>query len=256
MISSPGSTAEARSPDRPRRAHYGRQAGRPLRAGARALLETLLPEIAVELPPDAVLDLGALFAPASSAQVCPVWLEIGFGAGEHLAWQAERRPGAKFIGAEVFIQGMARMLRRVKDAGLQNVRLYRGDARDLLAALPPEALAGVFILFPDPWPKKRHRKRRIVSRETLDTLAGAMRDGAELRLATDDMDYAAWILERLLAHPDFERLARGPADWRTRPDDWPPTRYEAKALAQGRRPVYLRYRRVARKPLRDAHIRR
>jgi tRNA (guanine-N7-)-methyltransferase len=244
MTSSPSSTAEAGSPDRRRRAFYGRQAGRPLRAGARALLETLLPRIAIELPPpEETLNLGALFGPVDPAQDRPVWLEIGFGAGEHLAWQAERQPGAGLIGAEVFTQGMARMLRRVKDAGLQNVRLYRGDGRDLLAALAPGTLARVFILFPDPWPKKRHRKRRIVDGEILDSLAGAMRDGAELRLATDHIDYAAWMLERLAAHPDFEWLARGPADWRNRPDDWPPTRYEAKALAQGRRPVYLRYRR-------------
>ncbi len=245
MISSPSSTPEESIPtsDRPKRAFYGRQAGRPLRPTARALLQTLLPKIAVELPTDMALDLGALFAPASSEPDRPVWLEIGFGAGEHLAWQAEYQPGAVFIGAEVFIQGMARMLRRVKDAGLQNVRLYRGDARDLLAALPQDSLAGAFILFPDPWPKKRHRKRRIVSRETLDALAGAMQDGAELRLATDHMDYAAWMLERMRVHPDFEWLARGPADWRNRPHDWPPTRYEAKALAQGRRSVYLRYRR-------------
>ncbi len=135
------------------------------------------------------------------------------------------------------------MLRRVKDAGLRNVRLYQGDARDLLAALPLESLDRVFILFPDPWPKKRHHKRRIVCRETLDILAGLMRGGAELRLATDHMDYAAWILEHLRIHPGFEWLARGPADWRSRPEDWPPTRYEAKALAQDRPPVYLRYRR-------------
>ncbi len=235
---------DIQAPDRPRRAFYGRQAGRPLRPGARALLETLLPRIAIELPlPGTTLDIGALFGAANAAQERPVWLEIGFGAGEHLAWQAERQRGAGLIGAEIFIQGMARMLRRVEDAGLQNVRLYRGDARDLLAALPLAALSRVFILFPDPWPKKRHHKRRIVGRDTLDCLAGAMRDGAELRLATDDMDYAAWMLACLTAHPAFECLARSPTDWRTRPDDWPPTRYEAKALAQGRRPIYLSFTR-------------
>ncbi len=248
MISSPSSTvktpADCPAPDRPKRAFYGRRAGRPLRAGARALLKTLLPEIAIELPPhEELLNLGALFGPVCATQDRPVWLEIGFGAGEHLAWQAERQPRAGLIGAEVFTQGVARMLRRVRDAELQNVRLYRGDARDLLAALPSDILARVFILFPDPWPKKRHRKRRIVGRETLDFLASAMQGGAELRLATDDMDYAAWMLECLRIHPDFEWLARGPADWRSRPDDWPPTRYEAKALAQGRPPVFLRYRR-------------
>jgi len=256
MISSPNSTVEAGAAgdavaknltpasDRPKRAFYGRKAGRPLRAGARALLKSLLPDIAIDLPPlGGVLDLGGLFRVAESKKDRPVCLEIGFGAGEHLAWQAAHQSQVGYMGAEVFTQGLARMLRRIQDAGLQNVRLYRGDARDLLAVLPSESLDRVFILFPDPWPKKRHLKRRIVSRETLDSLAHAMQDGAELRLATDHMDYAAWMLERLAAHPDFEWLAREPADWRNRPGDWPPTRYEAKALAQGRQPVYLRYRR-------------
>ncbi len=227
-------------PAGPRRAFYVRRAGRPLRTGARALLRDLLPKLAVELPPPGVLlDPAALFA----APECPLWLEIGFGAGEHLAWQAARHGEVGLIGAEVFVQGVARLLSRINQAGLTNVRIYRGDAQDLLAALPPSALSRVFILFPDPWPKKRHHKRRIVRRDILDRLAETMCDGAELRLATDDMDYAAWMLERLGAHPAFEWLARGPGDWRARPEDWPPTRYEAKALEQGRQPVYLAFRR-------------
>jgi len=208
------------------------------------LLDELLPRLEIALPPPGeTLDPAALFAPSGSGR--PLWLEIGFGAGEHLAWQAESHPEVGLIGAEVFVQGVARLLRRIAEAGLANVRLYRGDAMALVAALPPAALARVFILFPDPWPKTRHHKRRIVQRETIDLLAAAMRPGAELRLATDDADYAAWILERLIAHPAFDWLARGPRDWRQRPADWPQTRYQAKALAQGRQPVYLRFQRRA-----------
>ena len=185
------------------------------------------------------LDLAAAFGRRPDA----VWLEIGFGGGEHLAWQAERHPDVGFLGAEMFEQGVARLLRRMRDGGLDNVRLYHGDGRDLFDVLPERSLDRVFILFPDPWPKARHHKRRLVNTETLEVLAQAMKDGADLRLATDDMDYARWMLERLVRHPAFEWLARGPADWRVRPDDWPPTRYETKARAQGRHPVFLRFRR-------------
>ena len=203
-------------------------------------MDTLLPALGVDLPPPGEkLDLSAAF-PDRPRQV---WLEIGFGGGEHLAWQAERHPDVGVIGAEVFEQGVARLLRRIDDGGLANVRVHHGDARDLIDALPARAIGRVFILFPDPWPKVRHHKRRLVRTETLAALAELMADGAELRLATDDMDYARWILERLVPHPAFEWLARGPADWRTRPDDWPATRYETKACAQGRQPVFLRFRR-------------
>jgi tRNA (guanine-N7-)-methyltransferase len=226
-------------PARPRRAFYGRRLGRALRPGTRAVLEDVLPRVAIELPPPGgTLDLAALFGGAR-----PVWIEIGFGAGEHLAWQAERNPGVGLIGAEYFLHGVARLTRRIGDAGLDHVRVYRGDARDLLDALPEASLDRVFILFPDPWPKARHHKRRIVCDEVLDRLAVLMKDGVDLRLATDDMPYARWMLERLVRHPSFEWLARGPRDWRERTADWPPTRYEAKAAAQGRKAVYLRFRR-------------
>ncbi len=239
------------------RQSYGRRAGRPLRPAARALLREVLPGLAIELPgpnlseQGQTLDIAGLFGavPDSTPKDAGsrrLWLEIGFGAGEHLAWQAGQNPGVHLIGAEVFVQGMASLLRQIERLGLKNLRLYHGDARDLLDALPPQVLDRVFILFPDPWPKTRHHKRRIVQCETLDRLAALMCDGAELRLATDDPDYRGWILERLTAHPGFEWLARAPADWRERPADWPGTRYEAKAIAQGRRPVYLRYRRRAR----------
>lgn len=236
--------------ERPRRTLHGRRRGRALRPGLKALMQELLPMVAVALPPSgARLDPRALFAPArndASAEAAwprEVWLEIGFGGGEHLAWQAERHPEVGLIGAEYYVQGVARLLRRVSEAGLGNVRIYQGDGRDLLEALPDRSIDRAFILFPDPWPKTRHHKRRLVRRETLDHLARVMKDGIELRLATDDMEYASWMLERFIRHPDFEWLARGPRDWRERSPDWPQTRYEAKARRQGRRAMYLRFRR-------------
>lgn len=233
-------SAERGHPQRP--VSYGRRRGRPLRPGRKALLDELLPKLSVTLPsPGGRLDPRALFADACLRRA--IWLEIGFGSGEHLAWQAERNPKVGILGAEVFVRGVAGLLSRIRAADLRNVRILHGDGRELLDALPEQSLDRVFILFPDPWPKARHHKRRIVRRTTLERLAQVMRDGVELRLATDDMDYARWMLERLVGHPDFEWLARGAADWRERPADWPPTRYETKALGQGRKPVYLRFRR-------------
>jgi tRNA (guanine-N7-)-methyltransferase len=176
-----------------------------------------------------------------------VWLEVGFGGGEHLAAQAAANPRIGMIGAEVFENGVVKLLGEIERQKLQNIRLFIEDARLLLAALPEKSLARVFILFPDPWPKLRHHKRRMVSRETLDRLAFVMADGAELRLATDDRAYLAWMLEHTTQHADFDWLARGPEDWRERPQDWPATRYEQKAIAAGRQPAFLRFRRRARK---------
>jgi tRNA (guanine-N7-)-methyltransferase len=170
----------------------------------------------------------------------PIWLEIGFGGGEHLADQAACRPAIGFLGCEVYENGIARLIAEIDRRGLANIRVFSGDARLLLAALPAASVDRVFILFPDPWPKERHKKRRLVAGETLDRLAAIMRGGAELRLATDDPDYLAWMLERVTRHSAFEWLARRPADWRERPADWPPTRYEEKARAAGRSPYFLR----------------
>ena len=172
-----------------------------------------------------------------------VWLEIGFGGGEHLAALAARLPDYGFIGCEVFENGVVKLLAEVERLGLANLRLLIDDARPLVGALAEACLDRVFILFPDPWPKLRHHKRRLVSTATLDALARAMADGAELRLATDDVDYLRWMLERATAHDAFEWLARRPQDWHERPPDWPLTRYEQKALDAGRRPAFLRFRR-------------
>ncbi len=232
----------------PRRAFHGRRCGRRLRTGLRTLLRDLLPRLQISLPTNGgKFDPSTLFPPLAAGGRRRVWLEVGFGAGEHLAWQAHAHPHVGLLGAEFFINGIAQLLRRIEAEGLNTVRIFQGDARDLLEALPTAAIDRAFILFPDPWPKARHRKRRLIQPQTLDHLARVLADGAELRLATDDMDYARWMLEALIVRSDFVWLAEGPGDWRRRPDDWPSTRYQAKAEASGRRPVYLRF---ARRPRR------
>jgi tRNA (guanine-N7-)-methyltransferase len=218
---------------------YGRRRGRPLRAGQRERRATLLPTLSFELPPHGLLDPAGLFA----APMRDVWLEIGFGGGEHLAEQAERHPEIGFIGCEVFENGIVKLLREVDRRRLGNIRIFADDARPLLAVLAPRSIARVFILFPDPWPKARHHKRRLVARPTLDRLAEIMTAGSELRLATDDPGYLARMLEHATAHPAFSWTARGPADWRERPADWPATRYEEKARKAGRVPAFLRFER-------------
>lgn len=219
---------------------YGRRRGRALRPGQRGLKDTLLPKLAIALPPEGErLDPARLFPD----QVGDLWLEVGFGGGEHLAAQAAAHPDVGFLGCEVFENGVVKLLGEVARRQLGNIRILVDDARLLIRALPDRSLGRVFVLFPDPWPKARHHKRRFVSTETLTELARVMKNGAELRLATDDVDYLRWMLERAPVHPDFEWLARRPGDWRERPPDWPPTRYEQKAIAAGRAPTFLRLRR-------------
>jgi len=202
-------------------------------------MAALLPRLTLALPQAGPLDPFALFARRPQGLA----LEIGFGGGEHLAELAARHPETGFIGCEVFENGIARLVARIERDRLDNIRIFADDARLLLAALPPASLDRVFILFPDPWPKARHKKRRLVSAETLDRLALIIAGGGELRLATDDRDYLSRMLEAGTAHADFAWLAQRPQDWRERPPDWPPTRYEEKARAAGRMPAFLRFRR-------------
>jgi tRNA (guanine-N7-)-methyltransferase len=226
-------------PPGPRRILYGRRRGRPLHRGQQRLIDTLLPRLAVTLPRTGTLDPAGLFDPRPSE----VWLEIGFGGGEHLAAQAAAHRDIGLIGCEVFENGIAKLLGDIERQHLANIRILTDDARLLLAILPQASIGRVFILFPDPWPKQRHHKRRIVTGETLGALAALMTDGGELRLATDDVDYLGWMLARVPLHPDFVWLAGRPSDWRIRPADWPATRYESKAIAAGRWPYFLRLRR-------------
>jgi tRNA (guanine-N7-)-methyltransferase len=223
-----------------RRTLYGRRRGKKLRGGQQSLLDTLLPRLALSLPgEDQTIDLAQAFD--GGLPPGGVWLEVGFGSGEHLVWQAEQHLDVGLIGCEPYLNGIAKCLAHIERAGVSNIRLFADDARLLMAALPARSLGRVFILFPDPWPKVRHHKRRFVQRETLDRLAELMLPGAELRLATDDPSYLPWMVEHACTHPAFEWLAKGPADWRTRSGDWPATRYEQKGIAG--RPTFLRLRR-------------
>jgi tRNA (guanine-N7-)-methyltransferase len=230
-------------PTTPRELFYGRRRGRPLRIGQRERQANLLPRLSFSLPKCGVLDPHSLFEKPRSA----IWLEIGFGSGEHLAAQAEGHPDIGFIGCEVFENGVAKLLGEIERHGLNNIRVFADDARPLLATLASSSIDRVFILFPDPWPKVRHHKRRLVATPTLDRLAEIMTDGAELRLATDDQGYLSWMLEHATGHAEFAWTARCPADWRERLADWPATRYEEKARNAGRHPAFLRFVRRARR---------
>jgi tRNA (guanine-N7-)-methyltransferase len=201
-------------------------------------MATLLPRLRLAQSED-LSDLAAAFA----HPVGDVWLEIGFGGGEHLVSQALSNPRIGFIGCEPFINGVAKVVAAVADGGIANVRIHDADAALLLPRLPHGSIGRVSLLFPDPWPKRRQRKRRFVGDASLAALARVMRPGAELRFATDWDDYAAWTLASIARSPDFEWPAETADAWRRPWASWPGTRYEAKAVSEGRRPVYLTFRR-------------
>jgi tRNA (guanine-N7-)-methyltransferase len=211
---------------------YGRIKSRAIKPRQAALMDTLLPRIALD-PLAGPIDPRALAPAASEA-----WLEIGFGGGEHMAAQAARRPDALVMGAEPFLNGAASALRHIDAQGLTNVRLFVGDARALAEALPGASLDRIFILFPDPWPKARHHKRRLVQADTAALFASRLKPGGRLRFATDWADYADWALERLAAAPGLEWTAERADDWRVPPEDHVTTRYEAKRLGDCA-PVFL-----------------
>lgn len=225
---------------------YGRRKGPGLSPHRQKLRRELLPQLALKAQADR--DPRSYF----SVPVAEVWLEIGFGGGEHLLWQALHHPRVGVIGAEPYEPGVAKLLAALSEPALESVRtrvrIEEGDAREIIAALPEASLSRVFLLFPDPWPKRRHHKRRFIQTALLDQLARVMRDGAEFRVASDDAEYASWALEHVLAHPCFSWSPRRALDWETRPEDWPETRYEKKALAGSA--TYFRFRRTE-KPLKD-----
>jgi tRNA (guanine-N7-)-methyltransferase len=175
-----------------------------------------------------------------------VWLEIGFGGGEHAAWQALTHPTVGIIGCEVFQPGIVQLVSRLEREQIANLRILDDDAREALTRLPDNSLDRAFVLFPDPWPKTRHHKRRLISPAIMDEFARVLHDGSELRLATDDVAYLRVMLSVACSHPAFEWLARHKSDWCQRPDDWPQTRYEAKAIEAGRPPAFLRLQRRSR----------
>jgi tRNA (guanine-N7-)-methyltransferase len=233
------------APSSPATPLYGRRIGKPLRAAQRTLVATLLPTLKVDVT--APIEIATLF-PFTPREVR---LEIGFGAGEHLIAEAARQPQTGFIGCEPFLNGMARTLADLAAHPHPNIRLHDGDAQRLIAALPSGSLAGIDLLYPDPWPKRRHRKRRFVSDETLRELARVLAVGGTFRFATDIDDYCGWTLARLLRSADFDWPAVSAADWQRPWPHWTPTRYERKAVEAGRHPAYITA--VRRAPARVPH---
>ena len=217
---------------------YGRSTGRKLRTEQATLMETLLPRIAVTTEGD--ITARRLFGDDR-----PLHLEIGFGAGEHLAYRADLLPDHGFIGCEPFINGVAVALTHVRDQGLANVRLHMGDALDVIRRIPDGALSFVYLLHPDPWPKNRHAKRRMMNDGPIEMIAAKLKPGGEFRMATDHPVYLNHALMIMQRHRDiFEWLVEKPADWLTYPGGWPETRYAAKARREGRSPHQFRYRRL------------
>lgn len=231
------------TPKRPFRNFYGRTKGKTLKQSQRGYLEEDLAPLspgAVEWdvnPNREALDLKGLFGDRD------VWLEVGFGGGEHMVHQAGQNPDVGIIGAEPFINGVAMLLGKIRKAAVGNLRIYPGDIRDVFDVLPAASISKAFLLYPDPWPKSRHHRRRFVTEEHLAPLAGVLKPGAEFRVATDIPDYVRQTLEEVPKF-GFEWMAETPSDWRVAWPDWISTRYEQKALREGRTPCYLTFRKT------------
>ena len=230
--------SSARSDESEKRAFFGRRKGHRLKPQQAALFDTLLPRLALDLaaPAPALADL-------FEATVRELRLEIGFGGGEHLIAEAERNPQSGFIGVEPFENGMAKALSAIAARGLKNIRLHFGDAIHVLDWLPAGSIARLDLLYADPWPKRRHWKRRFVKDATVEIMAGVLKPGGTFRFATDWPDYAAWTLQHLMRSSDFEWTAERADDWRLPWPEFTSTRYEAKAKREGRMPCYLVFRR-------------
>ncbi|MCQ8782163.1 tRNA (guanosine(46)-N(7))-methyltransferase TrmB [Aurantimonas sp. CSK15Z-1] len=230
-------TEVAERPSRAREAFFGRLKGPRLRPGQAALLAEALPGLRLDLSEPAPADLAPLFG----VPVRAVRLEIGFGGGEHLHAEAARRPEVGFIGIEPFVNGMAKLLARLAEQPLANLRLFDDDAVRVLDWLPDASLEEIDLLYPDPWPKRRHWKRRFVGEGNLDRFARVLAPGGRFCFASDIDTYVDWTLQHCARHPAFDWTARRPADWTEPFADWPGTRYEAKALREGRPPAYLTF---------------
>ena len=218
-------------------AFWGRRRGKSLKPAQAEALETVSATRMLDLSEPAPADLAGLFPHAPDT----IHLEIGFGGGEHLAHHARSRPDTGFIGVEPFVNSMAKFVAAAGDAGVTNIRLYDDDATQLLDWLPAASLDRIDLLYPDPWPKMRHWKRRFVNEVNLDRFARVLKPGARFRFASDIDTYVNWTLRHIYAHPDFDWPAQNAADWRTPYEGWPGTRYEAKALREGRTPAYLTF---------------
>jgi tRNA (guanine-N7-)-methyltransferase len=240
---SPGHGASRRRVDDNRaskRGFFGRRKGHQLKARQAALFDSLLPRVAIALTTAAPADLRTLFA----VPVDDVRLEIGFGGSEHLIAQATTHPQTGFIGTDAFVNAVGKALVAIEDGGLPNIRLHFGDASELLDWLTDASLSRIDLLYPDPWPKRRHWKRRFIQDDSLKRLARILRKGGELRFATDIADYAVYALARVLRSPDFVWGAECADDWHKPWRDFTGTRYEAKARREGRQPAYFIFRRV------------
>ncbi len=232
--------SDAEHPTRASEAFFGRRKGKPLRERQVQHLETLLPELKVDLMTKAPADITTLYGFKPER----MRLEIGFGGGEHLIHRALETPKTAFIGVEPFVNSMAKLIGRVEETGAKNIRLYDDDATELLDWLPANSIDQIDLLYPDPWPKKKHWKRRFVSRVNLDRFARVLKPGGLFCFASDIDTYVNWTLMHCGAHPAFVWTAENAADWLTPYAGWPGTRYEAKAKREGRKSAYLTFRRL------------
>ena len=221
-------------------AFFGRRKGKPLRERQAEMMSSFLPELKVDLAQPAPDLITALFP----LPVKSVRLEIGFGGGEHLVHRAVENPDVGFIGVEPFVNSMAKLLARVEDLGLKNIRVYDDDATELLDWLPEASIDHIDLLYPDPWPKKKHWKRRFVSAVNLDRFHRVLKPGGVFCFASDIDTYVNWTLAHCAAHGGFEWTAEEPKDWLTPYANWPSTRYEAKARREGRLSAYLTFHRT------------
>lgn len=228
-----------------RLASYGRRIGRRLTSPQQELIDEFLPHIQLKASENSSaapsIELSSVFS-----REAPVWLEIGFGGGEHLFQLAKQHPEINFIGAEPYYNGVVSLLRQMQDASdIQNIRVVADDIRPVIEQLPDSSLERVYLLFPDPWPKTKHHKRRIVTQGFLEEIERILKIGGRLKLATDHYDYSVWMLEQLAQRSRLDWNANRCGDWHTPPEEWVSTRYEQKTRAEGRQPVYLDFTKVA-----------
>lgn len=216
---------------------YGRRQGKPLKKASAARFEKYFPLYSINISDDEKIKPEQLFDHSPKE----IWLEIGFGKGEHLAAQSIDNSKVGIIGCEPFLNGVSGLIDHIDKEKINNVRFYMDDARLLMDAIPENSISRAFILFPDPWRKKRHYKRRVVNQGNLQVLARILKDNSELRIATDHNDYCRWIIARLMENENFIWRSEHPDDWHKRPIDWPATRYEEKALKSGRKSTYMTF---------------
>lgn len=224
---------------RPAEKFYGRRKGHNLSQRQQDLVDELLPRLSINV--DAYDDHAMHAADLFDHDPKEMWLEIGFGKGEHMAWQAHKNPDVGLLGCEPFLNGVVGLLTRIEEDDIHNIRIYSDDARHVFEKLPDASVSKVFLLHPDPWPKRRHAKRRFINNDNLDEIARVLKPGGEFRVGTDDPTYREWTAIIMSEREDFTWLAECSDDWNIRPDDWIETRYNAKAVREGRPAVYFRF---------------